>query len=429
MKSNNHFFLLFIIALSFSFTLRTLNANETKLRDKLQNALQTLIDEGSLIGESNLRDGFWTGRLQLGNIGDSCMVHGVNGVFDFTADSMTGTFLFPCWGDTVKLMISALIGSDDIKGSGSLQGKFIAGRFTFSSARDLEGDYDLRLDCRLDSLILQGHLEVIQSRKAKILRSLKNIVNALMFEDLILTIQGDSCIEYRGLELVCAASIDLKSHDPGMKEGVVRVEKGKLWKLGREFQISNAVYYFENAVLYAEAVLKTKAYITSLDSGSVLQTYNVTFLMEGQVPLSLDQSLFSEPELTEEQIISLLVNKDPYALLVSGEVASNIEESIKFAVKKYNSERFTEYAERQVGRTLTFDRVVIEGNVFSTTTHYTAYKGITRRLKLSIRGTVGGSSDQTVSFYYRLGGDFNLVSETNQMGETGLDLKYVLKFR
>jgi len=106
-----------------------------------------------------------------------------------------------------------------------------------------------------------------------------------------------------------------------------------------------------------------------------------------------------------------------------------MEDKIKVTIANYNSEKFTRMTERQVGKLLAFDRVEIEGNSFSFDSPIQADKDLNRRLRLSVRGTVGGSTKQTVSFDYRVYNDFFLVNETTQDGNTGLDLRYIIRFK
>ena len=426
------FFLLVILTAFFYITISFSSEKESSyspVKEMLFKAIGRLLENGSVSGKIVEIDDVWSGELQLGAVVDSGMREGITGSVRFKEDSVSGEFVFPCWGDTVHICLTAELTEEDIKGSGGFSGRCISGEFLLYTALDNEGDYDLYVTVKLDSLILHCALEALQPRKAQILRRMKNFADALGFEDFILTLQGDSCLRYYGLELECIASVDLASRQPGMKTGAVRVEEGKIWKYGREFKLTQAHYDFESAKVFASAVLETKAYVTLEDSGAILRNYEVTLICEGLIQDDINCFLYSEPPLNDEQICALLIKGAPFAPEVSGEVASNIEETIKQAVWKYNSDRFTRYAERQVGRALAFDQVVIEGNVFSTGSRYEVYKGITGRLRLSLRGTVGGSTDQTVSFDYKLGENIYLISETNQFGRTGLDLRYVIRFK
>jgi len=428
-----HIFFLLLILTAFFHTAISYSSekksSQPPMKEMLFKAISRLLENGSVSGKIVEIGDAWSGELQLDAVVDSSMREDINGNFSFEKDSVSGEFTLPCWGDTIRLSLAAELTEDNIKGSGSFYGRCIAGEFSLHSALDNEGDYDLYVTVKLDSLFLNGALEALQPRKAQFLRKMKNLADYLGFEDLILTIAGDSCLRYHGLEFECTASVNLSSRQPGMKTGTVQVKEGKIWKCGREFKLTQAFYDFASARLSAAAVLKTKVYVTSEDSGTVLRNYTVNLVYEGMIQDSLNCFLYSEPALNDDQIYALLIKRDPFAPEVSGKVASNIEETIKQAAWKYNSLKFTRYAERQVGRALAFDQVVIEGNVFSTGSQYRAFKGLTGRLKLSLRGTVGGSTDQTVSFDYKLGENIYLINETNQFGQTGLDLRYVIRFK
>jgi hypothetical protein len=85
-----------------------------------------------------------------------------------------------------------------------------------------------------------------------------------------------------------------------------------------------------------------------------------------------------------------------------------------------------------VGRLLAFDRIYIEGEAFEaggSYGHYSAEKRIAPDFRLSLRGTVGWESDQILAFDYRLKNNIFLISETNQLGRSSIDLRYVIKFK
>jgi len=134
--------------------------------------------------------------------------------------------------------------------------------------------------------------------------------------------------------------------------------------------------------------------------------------------------------LRREQIEYLLVTGSPYAPENSAFFSANLEDRVKNALKYYHPEKYTRFAERQVGKLVAFDRVVIEGNAFSSTgSYYLATKKLGSHLKLRMKGMLGSASDQTIAFEYPLSSRFFLINETNQYGKTGIDLRYVVRFR
>jgi hypothetical protein len=314
-------------------------------------------------------------------------------------------------------------------GEGEIRGKSINAGFMIFSELDNEGNYDLNMEVKLKKMKLGGAIENLQSHKDIILRYLKTLFVTVGFEGFNLSIVGDSCIDYQSPELECRASINLQSQNPGEKTGMIWINNGKIWKLGREFVINKTNYSFETAEIFAQASYATKVFVTLEDSGSILREYTVYLNYNGIVPDLVNWDYTVSPELDSTQIYALLIKGDPFAPEIAGFIVTNIEERIKQATQNYNPQRFNTYTERQVGRLLTFDRVNIEGNIFSIGSQYEAQKELSGRLRLSLRGTVGGTAEQRVSFDYNLGHNLYIISETNQFGRTGVDLRYVIKFR
>ena len=133
--------------------------------------------------------------------------------------------------------------------------------------------------------------------------------------------------------------------------------------------------------------------------------------------------------MIHDDIVNILVKGTPQSKKINGTASYSLEEKVTMAMDDYNPENIHKFTERQVGKIFAVDRVVIEGESFSLDSPYYADKSITDRLRLQLRGTVGGTSSQTISFNYRLFDNISIVSETNQKGNTGIDLRYLIKFK
>jgi hypothetical protein len=301
------------------------------------------------------------------------------------------------------------------------------------SERDQEGQYDLYIDAKLRKFILVGPLETLQARKDQDLRQIKNLTSALGFEGMILTITGDSCMQYKGLDAEFVGSLNFKIMDPGRRWGFARCNQGAIIKFGKRFIIGKESNYdFRTGQLEVNSSYKTNIYEITEDSGSVLREYNVRLIYSGEAPDSVLYSLSSNPTLNENQLLSLLIKGDPFENEVSRSEAVSWEDKIKKISSEYTPQKFYHYTEKRVGRLLAFDRIYIEGAAFDAGGnygHYSAEKQLIPGLRLSLRGTVGGEADQTLAFDFHLKRDLFLISETSQLGRSSVDLRYVVKFK
>lgn len=401
-----------------------------ELRKLLSENIDRLRKDGRFVGEMEFTGDEIYGDLYFPEIMDSLISLSENhGHIQFMGDSVRCDLNLFFSGIPVYVGLEAELLSDSISGEGYVESDLISADFDIFSVRDAEGDYDIIIAFDLYRLVLPGRIEFFQPDLTKLLWGMNQWSSDFGFENANISIRGDSCIHYQSLEFEGLASIQFLSRQIGEREGCVRADSGRIWRFGKPFDIIFAEYDFGTGAVKARAEHKTRAYIPGEEGGSVLQDYTLTLSYYGGLPDSVKWELESIPRLSREQIISLLVKGDPFSQEISGKIASTMEEKIKLAIEEYDSHRFTGYTERKAGRLLMFDRVEIEGNVFSFGSPYEADKEITKRLKLSLRGTVGGTASQTVSFDYRLGRNFSIISETNQYGKSGLDLRYMIKFK
>ena len=250
----------------------------------------------------------------------------------------------------------------------------------------------------------------------------------LGFCDLIVNVNGENSINYLGLALECTASLELTADKNGWNGSIIS-HQGKIWRYGKSFDLDYAGYLFEKNQIEAKGRYVKKAYYKQPGGGTVLRPFTITLRYSGSYPDSVKMSLSSIPEMSYDDIVNFLIKGNPTSTKINGTVAYTMEERVKIAIDEYSPENLSKYTERKVGQIFAFDKVVIEGRSFSLDSPYYADKDITNRLRLQIRGTVGGTSSQTVSFDYRLIDHFSIVSETNQKGNTGIDLRYMIKFK
>ena len=401
--------------------------NSMDLRSQLITAFEEILEAPEVEGILEFSEEKWNGHIVIPVAKDTTGFSGI--ILSFFDDSLNADINLLCMRDSIRAELRARLTDDELTGKMLLYGKCVKGEIKFFSSKDFEGDYDLNASMLLKELKLKGHLENVRNRKNELLHEIKQISDKLKFEDLYLDVRGDSSITYDGLNLRCTASLNAAFRNPGLKHGRVWVNSGELWKYGNSFKIISGEYDFSSGKFYIKGALNKSALTASGDSGYRRTDYQLTFEHTG---LSADSNkclVTSIPPLSDERIVNLLVRGSPDLSDQPDLIDTNVEGMVKNALENYRSDKYTKYAERQVGRLVTFDRVVIEGNVFASGSVFRASKDLTGELSLHVRGTVGGIAEQTVSFEYPLTSRIFLINETNQYGRTGLDLRYVLRYK
>lgn len=380
-------------------------------------------------------DFFWHGDRASGRFGFviySSIFENTDSTFiDLTLNNDRLKCRLGIFSDAGNIFGDATIFIEDnsLRGTGRVYGNGLSAGLIISS-KDIENGIPYLLtDVMLNELKLSSDMDKSFSDLFKLIRSLNSIVtDDFGFQNLLTRIHGDSCLYFEGQDFQCVASIELSTGVGGEHEGQIFIESGEIYKYGGKFDIDYGLFDFETGAIMVTASHFKRAYLVTESSGSISQRFHITYTIKGIYPDSVDMTFKSDPYLKKEEIISLLVWGDPASKKVSGIAVKDMEDRIRVTLENYNSERFTRLTERQVGRFLAFDRVEVEGNSFSFDSPIQADKDLNQRLRLSVRGTVGGTTKQTISFDYRLYNDFFLVNETTQDGNTGLDLRYIIRF-
>ena len=422
---NKFFYLLLLVMLS---TVSSGQDTGVNLKDKITEAIGDLAAEGYADGELIFRNGEHQSEISIISAGIIDSSGSVGGVLLFSDDSLSGNLKVSCYNEAVYLDLFASFSNDSLSGRGDLSGICADGRFILSGVQNGKGGYDLTVDLTLQNLDLKGSLERLSRVYTVISQKLKDISTSLGFDNFVLKVTADSGIRYRSNDMEC--SVSLKGligsrDDSGL---IITIEEGGFWKYGKKFKIIEGIADLGTGEVSLSGESAVEAYVTTKDSGSVRREFIISVNYSGSIDDSIRCSISSDPALAEEQIINLLIRGSIERVNVFKISGSNIEDRVKMAVRDYQSDKYTRFTERQVGRLVTFDRVVIEGNVFSSGSIFQASKSIYRGIDLIVRGTVGGAANQTVSFEYPLSNSIFLINETNQFGKTGLDLRYVVKF-
>lgn len=217
--------------------------------------------------------------------------------------------------------------------------------------------------------------------------------------------------------------------------GRVSLPEGSVSYLDRKFEIKQGVFDFVdpyrfNPIIDLKAESTLKAYQTL--SGT---PYTVTLALTGPLD-QMRTDLTSEPQLSRADIISLLtLGSTRSAQAGTSPNASDVSmaEVLQERAAQLSSRRISSYASQKIGTWFGMDDVSIEGNLFkfgkSWGPQLVTSKKITPKMDLTYTTTIGHANEQSIRLDYKLGKNISLEGQTDQKGQSGLDLKYKLKFK
>ena len=216
--------------------------------------------------------------------------------------------------------------------------------------------------------------------------------------------------------------------------GRLVAKEGYILYLDRKLKVARGVLDFAdptrlNPFIDVQAEVEIKSYQT-LDR----IPYAVTMSINGP----LDQArieLVSTPPLDRMDIIALLTigaTREQFTGESRDRGSSTFREVLQERLSDYSSAKISGYATRRVGNLLGLDEVTLEGNLFrfddSWGPELLASKQISDRMQVTYTTTVGHLNDQSVRLNYRLTRHFSLQGETDRRGDSGMDVKFNLKF-
>jgi autotransporter translocation and assembly factor TamB len=151
----------------------------------------------------------------------------------------------------------------------------------------------------------------------------------------------------------------------------------------------------------------------------------------------LDQpvvTLTSNPPLNKSDILSVLtLGTTTGNILNSTQSGSGVTNILTSRVESFSSQRITSYLSTQFGNLLGLDEVTIEGNIFRFNQgggpQLVAKKTFLKNFEVTYSTIVGHINDQGVRLNYQFTRHWSIQGESNQQGETGLDLKYQINFK
>ncbi|MBU1651455.1 translocation/assembly module TamB domain-containing protein [bacterium] len=212
--------------------------------------------------------------------------------------------------------------------------------------------------------------------------------------------------------------------------GRTTVEEGYLLFLDRKFKITQGIVDFIdpdriNPIVDLQAQTSVRNY-QALEA----TTYSITLTITGPMDETVVE-LTSDPPLEETDIISLLTlgatRQQLTGKTLEGEEPSRTEILLDRA-GELSSQKISGYLSRNLTSVTGLDNVSIEGNLFnfgkSWGPQLVASKKISERMEVTYTTNVGHFNEKSIRVDYRLTKSFWVESETDQIGNAGIDLKY-----
>ncbi|MCB2200914.1 translocation/assembly module TamB domain-containing protein [bacterium] len=215
--------------------------------------------------------------------------------------------------------------------------------------------------------------------------------------------------------------------------GRVVVEEGYVLFLDRKFKVENGVLDFIdpnriNPIVELTARSVLKAYQT-VDG----KAYTITLNIQGPVDQA-QVSLTSDPPLSESDIISILtVGATREQIAGRGGAGTTMADILRQRAEDLSSQRISGYVSRKVGSAFGLEQMSVEGNLFNVSNSWgpqlLASKKLTDRMEVTYTTRVGHMNEQGIKLDYKLTEHFSVEGQTDQQGQTGLDLIYKLRFK
>lgn len=216
--------------------------------------------------------------------------------------------------------------------------------------------------------------------------------------------------------------------------GRVSIAEGYVLFLDRKFRIERGIADFIDPVRPNPIVdLVAVSTVTSYRAMESVP-YTITLSISGPIQEAVVE-LTSDPPLDRTDIVSLLTLGVTREQLTGGD-ESGTESSVGGVLleraQALTSHRVSGYLSHSVGGTLGLSQLTIEGNLFkfdgSWGPELVAAKKLSDRVEITYRTNVGHLNDRSILLDYRLTRRFSLQGQTDQLGRSGIDLKYGIRF-
>jgi autotransporter translocation and assembly factor TamB len=146
--------------------------------------------------------------------------------------------------------------------------------------------------------------------------------------------------------------------------------------------------------------------------------------------------LTSDPPLERSDIIALLTvgaTQDQIMGRYENGKAMTLSSILRERASELSGQQISGYVTKKMGGLLGLDEMTIEGNLFrfgkTWGPQLLASKKLNNRMEISYTATAGDANEQNIRLDYKLSDHLSLEGETDQKGQSWLDLKYQLKFK
>ncbi len=217
--------------------------------------------------------------------------------------------------------------------------------------------------------------------------------------------------------------------------GRLSAKEGYILYLDRKFKIENGTLDFVdpnriNPVVELSASSNIKSYQTRSHI-----PYTVWLKIKGPLDEAIVE-LTSDPPLERSDIIALLTvgaTQDQIMGRYENGKAMTLSSILRERASELSGQQISGYVTKKMGGLLGLDEMTIEGNLFrfgkTWGPQLLASKKLNNRMEISYTATAGDANEQNIRLDYKLSDHLSLEGETDQKGQSGLDLKYQLKFK
>lgn len=228
-------------------------------------------------------------------------------------------------------------------------------------------------------------------------------------------------------------TIEQTLDDPHVN-GRIDVVEGEVYYLDRRFTIKKGTLDFTDP--YSNTPLIDLEAVTELNKYETDKHIPITVTMTVQG--SLDQPVFllsSEPAYAKSELISLMllgIARDPLDKNPDRENVS-LKEALQDRAAELSSYKIKGVITRPMETMFGIDELKIEGNLFKighpAGPQLIAAKKISENITLKYRSPAGTSNRHQIELNYQLAPSWFLTGEIDQLGQSGLDLKYEIKLK
>ncbi|MBN2105334.1 translocation/assembly module TamB domain-containing protein [bacterium] len=216
--------------------------------------------------------------------------------------------------------------------------------------------------------------------------------------------------------------------------GNLTVKEGYVLYLDRKFEVRQGELTFSNPESpYPEVIFYGQKAFHPYETFSG-KSYLISLNVSG--PANRVQIQWqSEPYLPEADILALTTlgaTRQELTRENSQRWGTQFTDVLQDRLALISSQQISTYTTKTLGNLFGLERVALEGNLFKFNKSWgpqlLASKKLSDRLILTYRTSVGQSNAQEVKLNYKLTKKFSLEGQTDQEGESGIDILYQLKF-